>query len=183
MLLKNVLKKAAVMVGLDIDFDDENAAQDRDVDLLVKCAAVVFGEIAAEYLPFICEEDIPFAAGDGAFYANFSHPPVNIVSVKSAGVNVGYAVFPDRVVVKGAAGNSLTFRYVYSPPEVFEIDSDLTVNPALTERTAALGIAAEYALVNGMFNESILYDRRYKDSLRNAVRKRGEIRVKARKFI
>jgi hypothetical protein len=183
MLLKNVLKKAAVMVGLDIDFDAENAAEDKDVALLSKCAALVRDEIAAEYLPLIGEEEILFGDGDVAYYTDFTRQPVNIVSVKADGANVAYTVLPDRVYVKGAAGKSLTFKYCYMPPETDGLDSEFVACPALTERTAALGVAAEYALLNGMFNESVLYDRRYKESLRSAVRKRGEIRVKARKFI
>jgi hypothetical protein len=183
MPLKNILKKVAAMVGLDIDFDDESAAEDKDVLLLVNCADSVCSEIAAEYLPLIFEEDILFAEGGSAGYAVFSRRPVNIVSLKASGVNVAYTVFPDRIYVKGAEGKRLTVRYAYLPSDSVGLDSEFVANPAVTERTAALGIAAEYSLINGMFNESVLYDRRYKDSLRSAMRKRGETRIRGRRFI
>jgi hypothetical protein len=183
MLLKNVLKKAAAMVGLNVDFDAENAENDRDIALLVECANSVYAEIVTEYLPLVFEEEILFGEKGRAYYSAFSKPPVNIVSLKDAGVNAAYTVFHDHICAENAEGKKLTARYAFKPPEIDGIETELIFNPAVTERTAALGIAAEYSLVCGMFGESVLYDKRYKDSLRNAMRKKGEMKIPARKFI
>lgn len=54
--------------------------------------------------------------------------------------------------------------------------------PRVSARVTALGVAAEYCFVCGLFEEAQLWDGRYKDSLKIALRKKGAMSVKARRW-
>ncbi|MDR3263480.1 MAG: hypothetical protein LBT30_04140 [Clostridiales bacterium] len=179
MLIRNILKKAAAMLGEDIDFD---TVTDGAADFL-QCADTVYNEITSEYFPLLFEEDIYFDYDGRAAMSGFSKKMLYAVSVKFSGANVKYAVFPSDIYAESMRSVYLTVRYAYVPAPIESADYITESDFGITERTFALGVACEYCLMKGMFNESLVYDKRYKDSLKSAARKHGEIKVKGRNWL
>ncbi|MDR1939382.1 MAG: hypothetical protein LBQ40_01120 [Clostridiales bacterium] len=183
MLIKNVLKKTAAIVGLDIDLDAENAALQKEVASLLEYADIVYNEIVADYFPLLCEEELYFDPTGCAELSGLGKNPLHIVSLRSGGANIKYTLFPSRIFASDAKNVFLTVRYAYIPDRLTGIDDEVAGLLNVTERMFALGVAAEYCLANGMLNESLLYDRRFKDAMQSAARKRGEIKIKRRRWI
>jgi hypothetical protein len=183
MTVKNILKKIAAILGLNIDLDAADATENKDAALLIKCLDLVCGEIAAEYFPSVYEEDISFNGKGFAVYSAFSKPPLYVVSLRRNGQNVKYTAFADSIYAENIANMRLTVRYAYAHEEISGLTSRIALNPAITERILVMGTIAEYCLINGMFNENVMYDARYRESLRATVRKKSELKIKPQKWI
>ncbi|MDR1905819.1 MAG: hypothetical protein LBQ27_02745 [Clostridiales bacterium] len=182
MLIKNVLKKAAAMLGLNIDLDAANAETDKDIKSLIQCADIVNNEIFTDYFPLLREEEVYFNSAGYAETAALGKKLLRVLSLKYAGVNIKYTIFPGRIYVNGARNAFLTMRYAHAPETVTGLNYDTESDVGITERIFALGVAGEYCLINGMIDESRIFDKRYKDSLLGMTGKRSAINVRQRKW-
>ncbi|MDR3292884.1 MAG: hypothetical protein LBT20_02130 [Clostridiales bacterium] len=180
MLIQNVVKKASEILGLTFDPTD---AKNAETAALIGCADTVYGEIVSDYFPLLFEEEILFDGDGRGETENFTKRLLYIVSLKSGEKTVKYTVFPDAIHAENVRNTVLTVRYAYIPDKIEELTAETELNTGVSERCFALGIASEYCLLNGMFNESVLYDKRFKDSLQAASRKRGEIKIKRRNWV
>ena len=89
---------------------------------------------------------------------------------------------PTECVLQNENIKNASVKYSYMPVDI-EIDEQCPVSPLVSAKTLALGICAEYTLIQGMYEQSVAYSTRFKEDMRTDVRKKGEIKVKPRRWL
>jgi len=176
MLLREILKISAALLGLKTDIDTTTTG-DPEAKRLLECADLVMSEVTSDYFPLYKEEKI--ITGTGCiYYDELLLPVLDIAEIRADGESVRYECYP--FYLKTVAGREVVIKYAYLA-DGLELDSDISLLK-VSPRTFALGICAYYSLMNGMPDEAVLYDRQFKDSLIAAARKRGEIKMRVRNW-
>lgn len=191
MLIKDILKISCVILNSDevLTYLTDNVYENEDVikesELLFKCFNLVINELSSEYLPF---KDVKtLNTPDGIInYALLDNKVTDILSVKNgAGENMDFSAYPLYIKINaGAAGaaGSVTVEYSYIP-EFQSVSGEVNIGEKkITERIIAYGICAEYCLICGQYDEALIWDKRYKDSLASVMRKTKRLSVPARSW-
>lgn len=133
----------------------------RDADILLRCYNIVENEVALDYLPLTAEETI--VCDTGALpYTAFLRAPVSILSVTDEyGNKLPYTVFPEYLRTR--AGTSVV-TYSYSPESKRLCDAS-EYAARVPERLLSYGVACEYCLISGLYDEALVWDKKYKDAL------------------
>lgn len=137
------------------------AALRREADIFLRCYNIVENEVALDYLPLTAEETV--VCDTGALpYTSFLRQPVSILSVTDEyGNKLPYTVFPEYLRTR--AGTSVV-TYSYSP-ESKRLCDHSEYAARVPERLLAYGVACEYCLISGLYDEAIVWDKKYKDAL------------------
>ena len=174
MVMKEIVTLAAFYLDLDDVLNGEPSGAETQTKLL-KCANLARGEIASDYFPLItCEKA---ASADGTILpSSLKKRLLDVKRVTQRGVAVNFKVYP--AAIKTIAGE-IEIEYSYMPDDA-EIGGDTNFTDKISARTIAYGAAAEYCLIAGLFEEAVIWEKRFKDSLLAAQRKKSEIRTKPR---
>lgn len=182
MRVKDILKISCTFLDKD-DLADkiitgETLLEDEEkmVEELIDCLNLVNEEISTEVLPIVKVEKIrtenfkiPFSA--------FSFAPVSILAVKDCnGRTVRHKVFADYVV---ALGGEVEVWYSVRP-ELLSADSN--VNSTLPERVFAYGVAREFYIKKGFYNDAEVWDGRFKNSLEMLSNKKSSFQMAGRRW-
>lgn len=183
MTVLECVKAAAVELGLTAEVEaylqDRNAESKTAVENLVRCFNLVENELATDYLPLFAEDTLETATG-AVYYADLERAPVRIVKVfDGTGEEVAFQLFPD--FLKAEAGK-LRIRYSYMPKEK-TIDSSSDFLLSVSVRLFAYGIAAEYALASGRYEEAAIWGKKYKNAIYAAYRKKPIRKIQSRRWI
>ena len=151
-------------VGADV------RALEGEVSALLRAYNLTESETALVYRPLRLSEKVSSADGTIA-YSVFSERPVNVEKVWKEGEEINFTLLADAL--KTAAGE-VEVLYRYAPAaKTAEDDSEYGQGEA---RALALGTCCEYALSSGMYDEAVMWDKRYKDALAALCRTRGGTR-------
>ena len=146
----------------------ETVDTNRELGLLVRCVNLAAKEIACDYLPLTHTQKI--VCTDGVVpYAVFEKPLLEIKSWKNLkGAGMSYFTFSDRVEVRPGE-YEVSYTFVPENKEFFdELDFGGT---KITDRVLAYGAAAEFCLISGLYDDALIWERRYKDALTVAARR------------
>ena len=171
MKMTDILNLASFYLGID---EGDGAARAR----LLKCANLAVNEICADYYPLVRETEVDNLNGKVPYRELSRHRVLEVLSVKKGCSKVPFSAFP--TCVKFGPGRA-TVRYTCLPGDLDEGGS-AAIPERIGARVVAYGAAAEYCLLAGLFEEAAIWDRRYRDSLRAAQAKKGEIRIPARRW-
>ena len=186
MTVKEVLDCAAFLLGKEEtqaylkQSEAESTPQvQRETELLLRCYNIVENEIALDYLPLTAEES--FIAENGTIpYTAFSRFPVSVSAVTDEyGNALPYYVFPEYLKVR--TGKAVV-AYSYAPA-VKSLSDECEYRTGVSARLIAYGVACEYCLVDGRYEEAVTWDKKYKDALlcaASAVRPRV---VRSRRWV
>ncbi|MBQ8296095.1 MAG: hypothetical protein IJX87_06685 [Clostridia bacterium] len=149
------------------------------VNLLVDCFNLVENELALDYLPLFAEDEIKSNTGTIEFSA-LKRAAVRIVRVTDQwGNGVKFRLFPSYLKTQPG---TVSVRYTYTPEKKsLEDESDYRLH--VSERMFAYGIAAEYSLAMGRFEEAAIWDKKYKDSIEAAYRAQPCERIRSRRWV
>jgi len=148
------------------DFSDAR----RDLDLLVECGNMVYSELAGEYLPLYSSQSFKNESGNIEF-KDFNKNVVEINSVTDLNGNKLYfKVYPQSL---STLRGSVIVSFSYLPDKVGVYDALDYHAGRLSERIVAYGICAEYSIIKGMFNDATYFDKKFRDSLLNACRRKN----------
>jgi len=180
--VKSIIETAAAMLDMkEISFSGSQVISNYDptVIALVKCLNNVIEEIATEYVPFEAVEEVTL--NNGKFnYASLQNQVFQIVKIEDDGSPCEFICYPTFAEVD-TKRTKVKVRYYYIPAKVSVTG---TVNyPKLSARLLSLGVASDYALTVGRYEESVNYDKQYMYALQSAQRTRKPIRIKARRWI
>ena len=184
MTVKDVLKTVALLINrADIlDFfnngytDDYNEIED-DVNLLITCYNIVADEIATEYYKLNMTEK--FTCQNGVLkFSQFTKNPIIINSIKDDdGNDVKYKALLGEITLDKPLVN---VEYSYTPDTKGLDDiSDYSSTP-INKRVIAYGVATEYLLVKGAFEEAVVWHDKYVESLKGSVIKSKNKKLKGR---
>ncbi|MBQ8309068.1 MAG: hypothetical protein IJX96_04465 [Clostridia bacterium] len=182
MTVKEILKAAAVELGMATEveayFDGTYPDGITAVTDLLRCFNLVENELAIDYLPLYAEEEVESDTG-AIYFSSLSRSVVRILRVCDEwGNDAAFKLFPDYLKTQGG---KVAIRYTYTPKEkTVDGVSDFASNVSL--RLFAYGIAAEYSLASGLFEDAALWDKKYKDAITAAYRSNPCRRLRSRRW-
>jgi len=179
--VKKILETAAALLDMsEVTFTGSNVISNYDptVLALVQCLNNVLEEIATEYIPFVKTETVALTDGR-AEYTAFDNQVAEIIKVNTMGRTCKFLCYPSYVEVDTKESSAdITYHYLPDPVTVTGSVGYLKLTP----RLLALGLAADYALVVGRYEESVQFDKQYMYALQAAQRKGKEIIIPARRW-
>ena len=182
MTVKEIILAAAGELGLTekvqayLDGASENGK--AETEKLLHCFNLVENELALDYLPLYAEEEIETLSG-AVYYSEFSKRVVRILRViGESGNAVSFKLFPEFLKTQGG---KIIVAYTYAPSEKgLDGESDYILQASV--RLFAYGIAAEYSLAIGAFDDAAVWDKKYKDAIAAAYRSRPSRKMRARRW-
>lgn len=183
MTVKEVLKKAAGLLALDeaeaFLTSGQEGAENVQVNALLACFHTVENELALDYFPLRIEETLQTQTG-AIFYSELSKKAVRILFVRDEwGNEQAFKSFPEYVKTQSG---KITVGYCYLPEDkTLAEESDFKL--FVSVRMMAYGIAAEYALQNGMFEDAAVWNKKYKDAICAAYKSHKSVKIKQRRWV
>ena len=183
MTVKNIILAAAKLVGVGDSvasyLTESDASGEADANSLLDAFNCVENQIALDYLPLKAEEEIESETG-AVRYDALSRGAVCILKVTDKwGNSLPYKLFPEYL--KTQAGR-LKITYSYAPKEK-GLDDKTDFSLYLSKRLLSYGVAAEFCLKNGLFEDAAVWEHKYKDAIAAAYRARPQVRVKSRRWV
>ncbi len=182
--VEDVVMLAAELVGarecVDRALSGKGDEADQSVcDAILRAYNMVESEIATDYAPIVCEQAIHCAQGKYE-YDSLKRAPVYIIGVfDGLGRAVDVKLSATYFEVKNG---SYTVRYAAFPVSK-DIGDECELPCAISERTIAYGIAAEYCVQNGRYAENAVWEKKYKTALAAALKARGGMVMNARRWV
>lgn len=155
-----------------------SAQTQSDLNLIVNCINLTASEIATDYLPIVFEEDI-VVLNNQFDLKNLSKTILKPMELKFGLQNAFYKVIDNKLITK--CGN-YTLKYSIMP-DTFELDDDIICfSSALSLAVFCYGVCANYTLIGGSYEESSLWESKFKDGILVAGRKNKEIKMPQRRW-
>ena len=152
----------------------------RQIDNLCAFVDIVINEICCEYFPITKTEKI-VATNNKIEYEKLSERVVDVRKVKKNGKKINYDLFAYYIGVDGDGEYEVC--YDYSPKGYSgNIQDTIGLYGRITPRIVGFGAMAEYCLANNRFDEAITYDKMFKDALIGVEKRRGNLKIKQRRW-
>ena len=189
MEIVNILKNACVFLQKDelleiTEFggeEDSTEKQQKEVSMLLRCLNLVYNEIATAYIPLIATETISTSNGEVKL-DNFSKKVLDIRRIEDKyRFRVNYKLYPDKIFIN--QGGEYKITYSYQPEELESLEDDMeSFSEKLTERVISYGVAMEYSFISGLHDDASVWEKRFKDGLLIATRKKSGMRLPSRRW-
>lgn len=177
MLIDDILTGTAKLLGMK---DGETLDEERKEKLLTGLKHVV-SELAEAYFPLVKKERLTVRNGFIA-YSAFERTPIGITSVSDGKKSVPFKRRFDGIETEGADGYvDVTYSFEPRPPESGKETE--WQGEGVSARILELGTATEFCLMCGLEDDAAMWDKRYRDSLEDAVFLRSpKRRIRARRW-
>lgn len=165
MKVKEVVLLAAAQLGIEEEVSAYFAGTDscgkKNAELLLTCFNLVENELALDYLPLVYEETYTTETGL-IYYERLEKSVVRVLEVTDIWENpLEFKIFPKYLKTQATM---LKIKYSYAPEEK-TIDGDSDFDGLVSKRLMAAGVATEYALAMGLFEEASVWDKKYKEAI------------------
>ncbi|MDE7158113.1 MAG: hypothetical protein K2N74_00910 [Clostridiales bacterium] len=182
--VREVITLAAKALGRDDlcgAINEAGSQPSGEVASLLHCFNMIENEIALDYFPLKHTETFS-TVDNGVLYQSFSKSPISIISVRSeTGEELSYELRADKLVLSAFAAR-VVITYCYIPQsKTLQSVSDFTVK--VSPRLMAYGVACEFCLTTGKFQEAAMWESKYKDALRAANILRRTLRTRSRRWV
>ena len=182
--VREVITLAAKALGRDDLCGAINEARDQpsgEVATLLHCFNMIENEIALDYFPLKLTETFSTVDG-GVLYQRFAKSPISIISVCSeTGEELSYELRADKLVLSALAARVvITYSYI---PAIKALDGISEFKMKVSARLMAYGVACEFCLSSGKFQEAAMWESKYKDALRAANILRRTLRTRSSRWV
>ncbi len=175
MKVEDVLTEVLVRLGDRDKYDINNLPQDdSEINTIVKCINMIVSEIASDYLPVEFSEEVEAVNGIIP-YDSLSKRLINLKKITKNNMKIGAKMYPNEIVAD-KSGNVIV-EYMYMPDAV-KLGDTIDISPKITTMLIVYGALGEYCLLQGRYEDSALYDKRYREMLKVACRVTKEIKLK-----
>lgn len=158
---------------------EQTEAVAKDVELLTRCLNLIYDEIATDYLPLLHSESLSITNNRIAI-TDLEKRLINIMSLKDINDKTAkYKLYPTYIELNDG---SYTITYSYIPNSITINDTLEDFGSKLTERILAYGVASEFALISGLYDEASLWEKRFKDAMLIASRVKSEVIMPKRRW-
>ncbi len=166
MTVKDIIYYASLMCGKEKLAEQiaQGVLPDDNPDAVrfLNCYNLTVMELSEEIEPLIYCETL--SSPNGVFYyTSFTKPPKRIVSVSSFGREIAFTVFHDRVET-GAGVCEITYDYRSAKASSLADECEYDEN-VFSARVLAMGVAAEFLLVSGLYDEAATWRERYEKAI------------------
>ena len=181
--VKEVLLIAAAELGLYDTvrsyIEEQNETGKEETEALLRCFNLVENEVALDYLPLYAEEVVETDTGS-VYYSQLSRSAVRVVKVTDEWDNdAPFRLFPEYIKTQGGR---LKIRYAYAP-EKKGIADESDYLTQVSPRLFAYGVAAEYCLALGIFEDAAVWDKKYKDAITATYRAKPVRVIQSRRWV
>ena len=164
MTIKYIIKTAAVYLNitdvigyLDGTTVSPSSSTLAKTDALTRLANLTISELAASYAPMVCSEEVETEDGKITF-ASLTNNITRILSVKNQfGHDAEFKIFPEYIKV---FGGRYTIEYEYAPAN-YGLTDTVGFSAKITAALLGYGVAAEFCITEGRFEEAVLWRKRY----------------------
>ena len=182
MTVQEVLLEAAQRLGIEKEvqkYFDGDSADGKAAEVLLNCFNIVENELALDYLPLYAEDEIETELGQ-VYYSKLSKSAVRILSATDEwGNRAKFKLFPKYLLTQPG---KVVIRYTFTP-EKKEMDDDSDFILQASSRLLALGIAAEYCIATGLYEEAEIWDKKYKNAIAATYENKRCERIASRRWI
>lgn len=167
MTVKEIIKTSATLLGREevvkyIDGGQGDADTLSKVNVLTRLINLVINELAGSFIPMIKSEEIS-VLNDKIYYKDLSENLLNIVSVTDMhGNEISYEKKHEYIAVN--LKNAIV-EYEYLPANYGLEDSVGYEENQVSSRVLAYGLAAEFCITEGAFDEAVMWHKRYADGI------------------
>ncbi|MCK9574970.1 MAG: hypothetical protein WCX32_02120 [Clostridia bacterium] len=152
---------------------------------LVKCVSYVYSQIATDLLPLVYSEQI--VCTDKQFnISNLTKRVIDIISITNENAKINFKVYPTYVecMLNDLSTTNITVKYCYLPDFPTNATDDLLdFCGKMTPRTFAYGVATEYCMITGAYDEANIWDKRFKDCVLAIYHKKREVKIPPRRWL
>ena len=183
MTVKEVVVLAAELLGNSDDVKaflggNVNVGEKETADL-VRAFNLIENELALDYFPLFCEEVMDVESGR-LYYRDLSRAAVRICSVaRESGEKIPHKIFSEYMQVDGGR---VVVKYAYTP-SIKDINGESDFLIGVTANLMALGLAAEYCFMNGLYGEAEAWDKKYRTEITKAYRALPSKSIKERRWV
>lgn len=189
MTVREIMKTTAILLQMDsllssnyfTNGTTSTQEQATQVTALTTCFNLVNNIIATEYMPLLAEAACTVT--DGRInYSDITteHNIFNIKKVRSTdGDTLTFSCFPTYLKTQG---KKVIVTYAYYPKTLIPTDEANTFGIQLSSRVYSYGMACEYCFMNGLYDEANMWDKRFKDALKGAIRRLAEVKLPSRSW-
>ena len=181
------VKKAVLAAATELGIVDEVQAYidgtseegQKQTELLLHCFNIVENELALDYLPLQAEDT--FSTNTGVIsYQQLLHSAVRILRVTNVdGESVKFFIYPEYLKTQPG---EVKVVYTYTPKtKTLTEESDFVLY--VSSRLFAYGMAAEYALATGLYEEAAIWDKKYKEAIEATYRTAPCKRIQSRRWV
>lgn len=176
MTVKDILKTAATLLNLT-DCTEYFSATDAGtnyqissdtqakLDILTRLANLVITELASSFVPMVCAEEVETSDGKIVF-SELTHNITRVLSVKNEfGHDAEFRLYPEHLKV---FGGTYTVEYEYMPDN-YALTDTVGFDGKITAALLGYGVAAEYCITQGRFEEAVLWRKRYSYGVERAA--------------
>ena len=165
--------------GLEAYFNGSSQDKETEAEALLRCFNLVENELALDYLPLTAEENVATETGS-VFYSDLKRAAVRILKVCDKwGNEVEFKLYPEYLKTQPGEWK---IHYSYTPVEKsMNGQSDFLLYASV--RLFAYGMAAEYSLAAGLFEEAAVWDKKYKDAIAATYRSYGSKHIRPRRWV
>ncbi len=151
----------------------------EDTQILLTCFNIVENELALDYLPLKAETVVQSETG----IIEYSAMPKSVVRVLKVqdewGNDVPFKIYPEYLQAQSG-----TFKIIYAyTPDKKELGEESDFSLFASVRLFAYGMAAEYSLMKGLFAESAVWEKKYKDVLKRTYRLHAGKVIRSRRWV
>ena len=165
MEVREILLRVCSLLGLQEDIISSPSSDEKTLGLLLSALNFVIYEIYDE-LPTYKEEKI--TSIDRCIpYASFSKNLCKVKKISLDGVKKRWRRGDNGLLVDREGEYSVIYSYT---PDDVTIDDTVIFPPSINIRTVSYGVAGEYSLYVGRFEDTEAYDARFTGALASAKR-------------
>ena len=183
MTVKDVVVLAAELLGVSEDvkacLNGDASVGETETANLLRAFNLVENELALDYFPLFCEEVLSVESSR-LYYKDLSRAAVRICSVtREDGEKIPHKIFSEYMQVDGG---KVVVKYAYTP-EIKNIDGESDFLIGVTASLMALGVAAEYCFMNGLYGEAEAWDKKYRSEIARAYRSLPAKSIRERRWV
>ena len=175
-LVASLLNRKDILSYLN-DGTLNNDSVTEEVNTLVDCYNIVAEELSTIYPKIIQSQKLTIT--DGVLkYTQFIYSPVKILSVKDMdGNDVDCTILPTEI---RANASRVSIEYTYIPVKrKLDENSDFKSTP-IKERVIAYGVATEFCLIKGSYEEASTWHDKYVNAVKNSLAIKNVNKIKGR---
>ena len=172
MKIKDIITATAALLNqhdvigyLEETVNDPSAETLSKIDLEMRLLNLVLSELAAGYVPMVYKEEM--TAENGKIeYADLKYSATRILSIEDAsGEKASYVQHPSYIEI---CDGVYTVEYEHSPAS-FALEETVNMGERILPSLIAYGVAAEYCITQGRFEEAVMWRKRYSEGVERVV--------------
>lgn len=180
LLTATILNRKDLVSFYNLNVSDDYLKSQEDSDILLSSYNILMEEIASETLKLTHLEKLQVDNGVLS-YSKFKYNPISIISVKNnENQDVNCKILPTEIKLNE---NEVFCEYSYIPSlKGLEDDCEI-VGTFIPKTTVAYGIATEFCLIKGMFEEAGVWHQKYVNGLNRLIKPKKCKKLKVRKWL